>query len=201
MLFFITGASGSGKSASMRSLKKLLPDFQILDFDSIVSVSPDFADWREKGWRHRATEYWLQQALLNQAQAINTILCGSTVMGEVLACPSAPQIDKIAFCLLDCYDVLLIDRILSRKYGTEVAGMETLCWAAWLRMHAVDPQWRQDVIKDNGELNMEWSRWDSWQRGDPRWQMWRLDTTELSLDEVAHELVVWIERERVNWRT
>lgn len=198
MLFFVTGASGSGKSACLIKLKNLLPEFKLIDFDSICAVSEDFADWRKKGWRTRATKYWLQQALQNQAQGINTIVFGGTVMGEVLACPCAPRIAKMAFCLLDCYDVLRIDRILSRGFGLEVASQDTLSWAAWQRMHAVDPQWRQDVIKSQAGPGMEWSRWDSWQRGDPRWQMWRLDTTNLGLDEVVQELMSWIRREQIS---
>jgi hypothetical protein len=195
MLFFVTGASGSGKTACMPYLRELLPEFYIRDFDEVAAVSGEFAEWQTQpqSWRQRATEYWLQQALQKQAGGTHMIICGAAVLGEILACPSAPQIDKIALCLLDCYDVLRIDRILNRPGGREVANMDSLCWAAWLRMHAVDPQWRQDVIKTGGAPGMFWERWDSWQRGDPRWQTFRLDSTELTLEETARQIAAWIE--------
>lgn len=196
MLFFVTGASGSGKSACIKPLKQRLAGFKIYDFDQIFSTSSYYAGWQQRPQetRQRATENWLQQALADQKVGVSSIVCGGAVLGEILACPSAPLLETIKVCLLDCYDVLRIDRINSRGFGTQVAGLETLCWASWLRLHAVDPQWRQDVIKTGSAPEMEWSRWDSWQRNDPRWGMWRLDTTSLSLDETADQLANWVSR-------
>ena len=62
-------------------------------------------------------------------------------MGEILACPSAPHIDKIHVALLDCHDVARLDRLWSR--GTPGATQEMLSWAAWQRIYTVDPQWRE----------------------------------------------------------
>lgn len=197
MLFFIFGASGSGKSAGVKPLQKRLPELAIYDFDAIFSTSNanDFGDWRiqPQKWRQQVTEYWLKQALANQAKQIDMVVCGGAVPGEVLACPSYPKVEKTFFCLLDCYDVDRIDRIRGRGFGTEVASQDSLSWAAWLRMHAVDPQWRQDVINTGDLPEMQWQCWNTWQRGDPRWQVDQIDTTKLSLDEVSDRLKHWIE--------
>ncbi|HEX2915738.1 MAG TPA: hypothetical protein VH186_33560 [Chloroflexia bacterium] len=178
----------------MRPLKLRLPEFAIYDFDQVFTTSSYYAQWQQKPQetRQRATEYWLQKALDDQANASHSIVCGGAVLGEILACPCAPLLEGIKVCLLDCYDVLRMDRITRWRFGMEVASMETLIWAGWLRMHAVDPQWWQDVIKMNSAPEMEWSRWDTWQRGDPRWEMWPLDITLLNLDETAEQLVKWI---------
>ena len=102
---------------------------------------------------------------------------------------SAPQVDGVVACLLDCYDVVRIDRLRARDLHG--ATQEMLCWAAWQRMHAVDPQWRQDVIRDESAPEMRWERWESWQRGDPRWHVQVIDTTALTIEEVASEVSRW----------
>lgn len=117
------------------------------------------------------------------------MVCGGAILGEVLACPSAPQAGPVAVCLLDCGDVLRIDRLRSR--GTHGCTQEMLSWAAWQRVHAVDPQWRPDVIREGGAPGMRWERWASWLRGDPRWQVEVIDTTPLSPPEVATAVARW----------
>jgi hypothetical protein len=63
-------------------------------------------------------------------------------------------------------------------------------------MHAVDPQWRQDVIRDESAPEMCWERWETWLRGDPRWQVQLIDTTAMTIEEVALEVSRWIEKYR-----
>ena len=60
--------------------------------------------------------------------------------------------------------VVRIDPLRAR--GATGDTQEMLCWAAWQRMHAVDPQWRPDVIREGGAAEMRWERWEGWQRGD-----------------------------------
>ena len=189
MLFLITGASGSGKSACIPYLKRHLPDIVIHDFDELGV--PDGAN---AAWRQRVTEKWILQALLYQHAGRDMMLCGGLVLGEVLACPSAPALDAITTCLLDCHDVERIDRL--RGQGDDRGTQDMLCWAAWQRMHAVDPQWRPDVIQDGGVPEMQWERWQDWQRGDPRWHVWILDTTGRPLETVAERIAAWVCAER-----
>ncbi len=169
----------------MPHLEHLLPEIPLHDFDE--RGVPDDAD---KAWRQRQTEIWIQQALAYQAQGRAMILCGQVILGEVLACPSAPLLDGLASCLLDCYDVERIRRLRGR--GTHGATQDMLSWAAWQRMHAVDPQWRPDVIQEGGAAEMHWQRWSDWQAGDARWQTWVLDTTGLSIASVGAQVASWI---------
>ena len=189
MLFLITGASGSGKTSCLGPLRDLHPEIAWHDFDELgVPSKPD------KKWRHLRTELWVNTAVQYQKDDRDTGICGNVILGEVLASPSAPQLDRVATCLLDCYDVTRIDRL--RKRGLHGDTQDMLCWAAWQRMHAADPQWRQDVIKEDGAPQMQWDRWDKWERGDPRWHVSPIDTTELSIEGVAAEVSAWIEKER-----
>jgi len=191
VLFFMSGASGSGKSAVLPVLRLLLPDVMVYEFDSVgVPVDADTA------WRQRTAEYWIRRALIHQQEGKHTLIAGHAQYGEALACPSFPSIEAFAMCLLDCADVVRIDRIRSRDGHDQNASMEMLCWAAWQRMHAVDPQWRPDVIQKGGDLAMQWDRWNSWQRGDPRWKVRVIDTTHLSVEEAAREIALWVQDAR-----
>ena len=149
MLYLVTGASGSGKTACLKSLSELSADVVWYDFDE-VGVPPN----ADKVWRQHTTEHWLKTAIQHQENGRDTGVSGNIILGEVLACPSAPQVDGVVACLLDCYDVVRIDRLRARDLHG--ATQEMLCWAAWQRMHAVDPQWRQDVICGAALDEMRW---------------------------------------------
>jgi hypothetical protein len=58
------------------------------------------------------------------------------------------------------------------------------------------------VIRDDAtEDEMRWSRWSSWAAGDPRWRVRTIDTSTLSVEQVAEELLEWISEERALVRT
>lgn len=186
MLFLIMGASGSGKSSSLRGLKQHRPDIDWRDFDHAPKHPTNTAE------RQLTTEYWLQLAAQNQAKGLSTGIVGTTVLGEVLACPSAPAIEGICALLLDCADVIRIERIRARDgHSASCASQDMLCWAAWLRMHASDPQWRQDVIQSQGAPGMDWHSWSSWSKGDARWHVDVLDNSLLGIEETTNALVAW----------
>jgi len=190
MIFFVTGSSGSGKTTCIKELKKLLPgNIKVFDFDD-VGV-PENAD---KVWRQKATEYWIKKAIEYQSKNIDICVCGTSVLGEILASPSMPQVNGIAVCLLDCSDWARIERL--NKRGTYGANQDMLNWAAWLRMHSVDPQWHQNVIKESCWEKMQWDRWDTWQKDNLKWNITHvIDSTTLSVEEVAKRIVDWITSE------
>jgi hypothetical protein len=195
MLFLIMGASGSGKSSSLTGLKQQRPDIDWRDFDDAPKHPTSTAE------RQLTTEYWLKVATQNQKIGISTGIVGTIVLGEALACPSASEIEGVHALLLDCADVVRIDRIRARDgSGASCASQEMLCWAAWLRMHASDPQWRQDVIQSEGALEMNWRSWSSWNKDDARWNVNVLDNTSLSVEQTTSALVAWA-NERLICRT
>jgi hypothetical protein len=195
MLFLIMGASGSGKSSSLTGLKQQRPEIDWRDFDDVPKHPASTAE------RQVTTEYWLKVATANQAKGLSTGIAGTIVLGEVLACPSASEIEGVHALLLDCADVVRIDRIRARD-GSDAscASQDMLCWAAWLRMHASDPQWRQDVIQSQGALDMDWKSWSSWNKDDTRWKVQVLDNSSLSVGETTSFLAAWT-NERLISRT
>ncbi len=182
-LYFIGGASGSGKTAVMPYLKELLgDDIAVYDFDDIGV--PDGAD---KKWRQESTEKWLQKLL---SEGKDACLLGQIVLGEILSCTSAKQIDKINFCLLDVSDFERIQRLKKRNtYGVD---QNMLNWSSWLRMHHQDPQWAMHVIQEDAASIMDFTRISTLKSYEEVANIKILDTTDLALHEVAGGLADWV---------
>ncbi len=190
MVFFITGSHGSGKSTILPRLAVRFPEIAWHAFEGANRP-------RELGivGRQQATEHLIRQAVTDQELGRDAGICGGCVPGEILACPSAPFLRGIAVCLLECSDpVVRADRLRDRPKGG--LTQEALNWGVWLRMHADDPQWRQDVIRADAWEAMRWERWDTWQRGDPRWDVQAIDTAHRTIEETTEETVSWIARRR-----
>src|SRR5262245_41196797 len=187
MLFFITGANGAGKTACLPALKCLLPEFTVHDFADLgVPPKPDAR------WRQETTELWVRTYLERyQPQGRHLIVSGEAIFGEILASPSISHVDAFHACLLDCDDITRVDRLRAR--GTYGPSMQILCWAAFLRVHAVDPGWCPEVIQTDEPSIMRWDQWSKLKRGDAAWRQEVIDTSRLTLDQVAGEIVKWIQ--------
>lgn len=182
-LYFIGGASGSGKTAVIPYLKELLGDgIAVYDFDDIGV--PDGAD---KKWRQESTEKWLQKLL---SEGKDACLLGQIVLGEILSCPSAKQISRINFCLLDVSNFERIGRL--KKRNTYGADQNMLNWAAWLRMHTQDPQWAPHVIQEDAASIMDFTKLSALKNYEEAVNIKILDTTDLAFHEVAVELADWV---------
>ena len=196
MLFLVFGASGAGKTFALEALRNRVLDLAIHDFDEI-GVPPG----ADTVWRHRADEEWVRRALDYQAAGTDLLLAGQTPFGELLATPSAPLLEAISACLIDCDDDTRVARLRARgpEWLAQTAGdlEDYLNWAEWLRRHARDPTWQTDVIRNEAtESEMYWDRWSDWTADDPRWRVRALDTSKLPVEHVASELAEWIADER-----
>jgi hypothetical protein len=186
MLFFITGANGAGKTACLPPLARQLPDFRVHDFADLgVPANPDAR------WRQETTERWLRTYIeKHQPEGRHVAVSGEAIFGEILCAPSIDQVDEFHACLLDCDDVTRVDRLHAR--GNHGPNMAMLCWAAYLRVHAVDPQWCPEVIQTGEPSIMRWEQWAKRQRGDAVWRQEVIDTSRLTLEEAAEEIAKWI---------
>ncbi|WP_258075487.1 GNAT family N-acetyltransferase [Legionella pneumophila] len=186
-LYFIGGASGSGKTAVMPYLKEVLSEhFAVYDFDDIGV--PEGAD---KKWRQESTEIWIKKLL---SEGKDACLLGQMVLGEILGSPSARQIDKIHFCLLDVSDFERIQRL--EKRNTYGADQNMLNWSAWLRMHHQDPKWAVQVIQESAASIMDFGRFNQLANYSDSANVLILDTTDLSLKELAWKIAEWIKSTR-----
>ena len=196
MLFLIFGSSAAGKTYVLNQLRSRSPELAIHDFDEIEV--PENAD---AAWRQRANEAWIKRALEYQHRGTDVVLAGQTPFGEFLASPSSPRLEAISACLLDCSDDVRLERLRRRGAGwrARVPGEldDYVNWAAWMRGHASDPEFMTYVIRQEASpADMRWDRWSDWKCGDPRWRVRIIDTSTLPVEQLAAELLGWIESER-----
>jgi len=93
---------------------------------------------------------------------------GVAIMAEILACPSVPQIANIRVTILDCHDVVRLDRL--RMQGTY--GAPRKCCLGPRRSGCTSS------IRNGGRMRyvapgsdeMHWEHWTGWYRGDTRWR-------------------------------
>jgi hypothetical protein len=190
MFFLISGSSAAGKSTASRLLGERLDRVECHDADEMVARTADE--------RCEQLELWVQRALETQASGRDFLLSSNSPLGELLACPSAPLLDGIAACLLDCSDEVREARYFARGALPDWPfNQAILNWAAWHRGHAVDPGWEPHVIDRNGPPTHRYDRWRSWERGDPRWQVLVLDTTDVSVEATLSRLVDWVRDARL----
>jgi hypothetical protein len=184
MFFLISGGAASGKTTAARLLPEYLEQVVCHDADEIPAV--------DGPTRCANLETWVRRALEAQQRGLDFLLTAHSPLGELLACPSAPELAGIAACLLDCADPVRIDRIRARGVDPRwPPGQHTLSWASWHRMHARDPQWEPQVIEENGPPSHHYHRWRGWTSDDPRWQVLVLDTTEWTEQQTIDALIDW----------
>jgi hypothetical protein len=198
MLLMLTGSSCSGKTTLARALGDRLAGAVIHDHDEIGV--PEDADAH---WRNRTTEQWIRRALEYQDRGLDVVLTGQSPLGEILASPSAPQLDAIAVCLVHVADEERRRRLDRRDDGRwPPAALDSfLGWSAWHRGHAADPRYRPEVIIDGSWADMAWDRWSTWTKDDRRWDTYLLDTTGRSIAQSVDDLEHWVMSQRTAHRS
>ena len=189
MLFLLSGAAASGKKTTAPIVTTLVENLVAHHESEIPAI-----DNRE---RMANMEQWLERVTAHEGEGKDVLLLAASPLGEVLASPKATELSGIAACLLDCHDHERSRRHAFRPVDPRWPfGMDTLCWASWHRMHAIDPQFEQRVIRQPAVAHYHWDRWTSWTRGDARWRVELVDTTAQLVSESARVVASWIERAR-----
>jgi hypothetical protein len=190
MFLLVTGASGAGKSTARLGVAPVLsPDVECVELHDVIEVPaiPTLA------WRQQATEAAVQRALGLQDEHRHLLLSGDPVAaGEVLAAPSAIHLDGIAACLLDVSPEAQSAR-LNRRGDDPALMADHHAFARWMRGHARDPRNMPHVLSSNGWEAMRWERWSGIEL-ESGWGMETIDTSRLSPEQVAAEVLAWCHR-------
>ena len=189
MFFLVSGSAASGKTTVARNIATRVENLESHDLDEKIAV--------DEYTRCQQLEEWVQLAYQCQLHGKDFLLTSHSPLGELLACPSAPMINGISACLLDCSDPVRIMRMRQRGIDPRwPPSQDILSWAAWHRMHAWDPQWEQAVITGNGPPEHSYDRWRRWEQSDARWHVEVIDTTDARIDQVLDRIADWVRAER-----
>jgi hypothetical protein len=191
MLLNVTGSCCAGKSTLIWQVAELLwqDDVVVADFDE-VGVPDDAGS----DWRHVSNEHWMRRALDLEGEGRHLLLSSQTPLGELLATPSAVELEGIGNCLVDVADEDRLRRLRERDPGkwSEATLEAFVRWGGWHRRHAQDPQHAPEVIQRPSSVPMAWERWAHWDADDPRWATAVIDTTARQVDDAAVELAEWV---------
>jgi hypothetical protein len=189
MLYLLSGSAASGKKTISAVVSKQVATVMW----HLESELP--ATTRQE--RMANMEHWIERAIDYEREGNDLLLTAQSPLGEVLASPRAIELDGIAACVLDCHDHERTRRYALRPFDPRwPMGMDMLCWAAFHRMHAVDPQFEQRVLRDHTASKYQWDRWTTWQRDDTRWRVELIDNTTQTVSETAARVTAWVERTR-----
>jgi hypothetical protein len=189
MFYLVSGAAAAGKSTAVRLLAPRL--------ESVECHDADEKRVRDEYERCSTLEEWIGLALEAQQAGSDFLLASHSPLGELLACPSAPRLDGIVACLLDCSDTARLSRIRERGIDPQWPPTQhTFNWAAWHRLHAWDPRWEPHVIDGNGPPSHTYARWKRWTQDEGRWRVTVIDTTEASVAQTVDLVAAWVEEER-----
>lgn len=125
------------------------------------------------------------------------MLSSQTPLGELLATPTAVDLEGIANCLVDVAAEDRLRRLERRdpgKWPKETLGA-FVHWGEWHRRHAEDCRHMPEVIVKSSSVPMAWNRWTNWNHDDPRWDTTVIDTTGRTVDDAALELLGWVNSE------
>jgi hypothetical protein len=188
MLLLITGASGVGKS-TVRSM--VAPELSpAVECTELLDLTPR-PDAMTRVWRQQAAEAAVRRAVQLQPFGRHLLLAGDPVpAAEIVAAPSAPQLDAIAVCLLDASPDSQAARLAAR--GDDPALLpHHRAFADWMRKQASDPLHMTHVVSEAGWEEMRWERLE---RLAPAWRMHTVNTTHMTRREVADAVLDWCRR-------
>jgi hypothetical protein len=139
-ILVVTGASGAGKTATVRSLDaRALPGVQCFYFDSIGVPTAEVME-RDYGggeqWQASATAEWLARLGRLPEEVRVAVLDGQTRPSSVLGAAARAAPGTVHVVLLDCSSDVRAARLRGPRQQPELANVRMDNWAAYLRGQA-----------------------------------------------------------------
>ncbi len=157
-LFFITGASGAGKTTAVKNIQAENPaGFAFCFYDSIGVPSPE--EMKRKfgsghGWQKATTKYWVKKMKAEYLDTKSAILDGQARPEFIDAACKENGVTDYQVILFDCSDEERAKRLIKRGHP-ELVNQDMTNWAKFLREEAIK---RGDKIIDTTNLSEEESK-------------------------------------------
>jgi uridine kinase len=163
-VFFVTGASGSGKTTIIKELERLHPDHFVFYYFDSVGV-PSFHEMKRKygsgeAWQRQTTIQWVKQIKREFLPQKSAILEGQMRISFILEACKENDISDFQIFLFDCNDEERKKRLISRGQS-DLANQKMLDWAEYLRNEVVTIPGA--IIFDTSSLQIEEAVTKLWQ--------------------------------------
>lgn len=139
-LLFVIGASGAGKTATVRTLAaRGLPGVRCYHFDTIGVPSPEVMerDWGGgERWQEDVTRRWIERLAANQDGAQCAVLEGQTRPSFIQRWIAGAGVGHVRIVLLDCTPAVRAARLAGSRGQPELATQQMDTWAVYLRGQA-----------------------------------------------------------------
>ena len=134
-ILVVTGASGSGKTATVRALEaRALPGVRCYYFDAVdVPSAEDRGSGGPEGWQRVTTRKWLNRLAADPDGAEVYVLDGQTRPSFVRAAVEGTHTALVRIVLLDCAPAVRHARLVGPRKQPELSNSRMECWAAYLR--------------------------------------------------------------------
>jgi hypothetical protein len=164
-ILVVTGASGSGKTATVRALEtRALAGVRCYYFDAVGVPSADDRGSGPDGWQAVTTREWIGRLSADPDGAEVYVLDGQTRPSFVRSAAERTHAALVRMVLLDCAPAVRHARLVGPRRQPELSNSRMDCWAAYLRGQA-------------DALNLP-----------------VIDTTALEIDAAVDALVVYVEQ-------
>jgi hypothetical protein len=137
-LYFITGASASGKTTLLKRVVAAQPELTTFYFDDIGVPSLEEMNARPGGpaqWQAFATRQWIEKiARLNDTRLV--VLEGQTRPSFIIAAAHEEKLTTFHITLIDCSHAERKRRIVEERRDLQLDNLDMYAWAAYLRGQA-----------------------------------------------------------------
>ena len=152
-IYFIIGASGSGKTVAAKALEKMsIESLKFYYFDSIGVPSPDEMNrnWGSgEEWQRATTIEWVRRMKSEESDYV--VLDGQTRPSFISEACNKNTVENYKIILVDCSDEIRKARLISRGHP-ELANEQMMNWAKFLR---IETEKQSGTIINNDSISVE----------------------------------------------
>ena len=137
-ILVVTGASGSGKTTTVRALEaRALSGVRCYYFDAVSVPSAEYrGSGGLDGWQAVTTKAWIDRLATDPDGAEVYVLDGQTRPSFVLKAIEETRTALLRIVLLDCASPVRHARLAGPRGQPELSNSRMDCWAAYLRGQA-----------------------------------------------------------------